>query len=78
MAQEKLESFTAVAPEGIEYLWIDQQSGELSAETCHDAQQIPFLLGTGPTLSVDCVKENNNDFESISPFGGWMRPLFGR
>lgn len=78
MAQENLESFTAVAPEGIEYLWIDPQSGELSAETCPDAQQIPFLLGTGPTLSVDCLSNNKQNSEPISPFGGWMKPLFGR
>jgi penicillin-binding protein 1B len=75
MANETLESFTAVAPEGIEYLWIDQESGDLSAETCAGAQQLPFLLGTGPTLSVDCIGQNQ-DANSSLPFGGWMNNWF--
>ena len=75
MATENLDSFTAVAPEGIEYLWIDQQSGELSTEMCQDAQQLPFLLGTGPTLSIDCVQQQGADKNSptTAPFSGWMK-----
>jgi penicillin-binding protein 1B len=58
MTTETLEPFIAPTPEGIEYLWIDQQSGELSDEMCEGAQQLPFLLGTGPTLAVDCISKN--------------------
>ncbi|MFW5426184.1 MAG: penicillin-binding protein 1B [Methylophagaceae bacterium] len=75
MSTETLDSFVSVAPEGIEYLWIDQESGELSAETCSGAQQLPFLLGTGPTLSVDCIGKNQ-DANPSSPFGGWMNNWF--
>jgi penicillin-binding protein 1B len=75
MTTETLDSFVSVAPEGIEYLWIDQDSGELSAETCSGAQQLPFLLGTGPTLSVDCIGQNQ-DANSSLPFGGWMNNWF--
>ncbi|RKZ94289.1 MAG: penicillin-binding protein 1B [Gammaproteobacteria bacterium] len=60
MTTETLESFIAPTPEGIEYLWIDQQSGDLSDEMCEGAQQLPFLLGTGPTLAVDCRSKNKN------------------
>ncbi|PHS26799.1 MAG: penicillin-binding protein 1B [Methylophaga sp.] len=75
MTTETLDSFTSVAPEGIEYLWIDQESGELSAETCLNAQQLPFLLGTGPTLSVDCIGQNK-EVSPSPPFGGWMNNWF--
>lgn len=60
MTTETLEPFIAPVPEGIEYLWIDQQSGDLSDEMCEGAQQLPFLLGTGPTLAVDCISINKN------------------
>lgn len=73
MATETLDSFVSVAPEGIEYLWIDQETGELSAESCMNAQQLPFMLGTGPSLSVDCVGQ---DIPSSSPFGNWMNDWF--
>ncbi len=73
MATETLEPFVAPSPEGIEYLWIDQQSGQLSAEHCTGAQQIPFLLGTGPTLAVDCVGEYN---DPVSKSLNWVKRLF--
>lgn len=60
MTTETLEPFIAPIPEGIEYLWIDQQSGDLSDAMCEGAQQLPFLLGTGPTLAVDCISINKN------------------
>lgn len=78
MKTEILQPFIAPAPEGIEYQWIDQQSGQLSAEYCSDAQQIPFLLGTGPRLAVDCVNlsasEKNND--PVSKSIDWVKQLF--
>ena len=73
MGSETLEPFVAASPEGIEYLWIDQQSGQLSAEHCTGAQQIPFLLGTGPTLAVDCVGQYN---DPVSQSINWVKQLF--
>ncbi len=73
MGTETLEPFVAASPEGIEYLWIDQQSGQLSAEHCTGAQQIPFLLGTGPTLAVDCVGQYN---DPVSQSINWVKQLF--
>ena len=73
MATETLEPFVAASPEGIEYLWIDQSSGQLSAEHCAGAQQIPFLLGTGPTLAVDCVGQYN---DPVSQSINWVKQLF--
>lgn len=74
MASETLEPFVAASPEGIEYLWIDQQSGQLSAEYCPGAQQIPFLLGTGPTLAVNCVDQYNDN--PVSKSIDWVKQLF--
>lgn len=78
MKAEILEPFIAPAPEDIEYQWIDQKSGQLSAEYCSDAQQIPFLLGTGPSLAVDCVEQYNpgqrND--PVSKSIDWVKRLF--
>ncbi len=77
MTTETLDSFEVATPAGIEYLWIDQHSGELSAEMCQNAQKLPFLLGTAPSLSVECVKQNEEkEAELPSPFSGWMRQWF--
>ena len=78
MATETLEPFIAAAPESIEYLWIDQQSNQLSAENCLGAQQIPFLLGTGPTIAVDCVDKgrSNQNSDPISQSFNWIKQLF--
>jgi len=73
MATETLEPFVAASPEGIEYLWIDKQSGQLSAGHCTGAEQIPFLLGTGPTLAVDCIGQDNNP---VSQSINWVKQLF--
>lgn len=78
MKTEMLEPFVAPAPEGIEYLWIDQLSGQLSAEHCTGAQQIPFLLGTGPSLAVDCVNEYNAEHgdDPVSKSIDWVKQFF--
>ena len=74
MKTETLDSFIAATPEDIEYLWIDQQSGKLSAEICSGAQQIPFLSGTGPTLSVDCAVGQNT--KPVSKSVNWLKQWF--
>lgn len=76
MNSETLEPFVAPAPEGIEYLWIDQTSGQLSDEQCTGAQQIPFLLGTGPSLAVDCVHQYNENIDPVSRSIDWVKQFF--
>jgi len=73
MATETLEPFVAPSPEGIEYLWIDQPSGQLSSEHCPGAQQMPFLLGTGPTLAVNCANQHS---DPVSQSIDWVKRLF--
>ncbi|HEC59733.1 MAG TPA: penicillin-binding protein 1B [Methylophaga sp.] len=74
MASDTLEPFFAASPEGIEYLWIDPASGQLSAQNCPGAQQIPFLLGTGPTLAIDCANPQNDN--PISKSIDWVKQMF--
>lgn len=78
MKTETLESFVAAAPEGIEYLWVDPLSGQLSAEHCTGAQQIPFVHGTGPKLAVDCANQNHRELsdDSVSKPIDWVKQLF--
>ena len=61
MSNETLDPFIAPAPEKIEYLWIDQQTGMLTDAQCPGAQQLPFLMGNSPTEYVRCgfVDPNN-------------------
>ena len=41
-------------PAGIDYRWIDQSSGLLSAERCKGARYLPFLTGTAPRAKARC------------------------
>jgi penicillin-binding protein 1B len=54
MANETLDPFIAPAPENIEYLWIDQQTGMLTDARCPGAQQLPFIIGNSPSDYVSC------------------------
>lgn len=41
-------------PDNIEYYWIDDNNGLLSAESCKDAILVPFIAGSQPTENTDC------------------------
>ena len=73
MKSETLESFVAATPNDVEYHWIDQQSGLLSAELCDNVQQMPFIVGTAPTETTACVSENTNP---ISKSVDWIKQWF--
>lgn len=44
-----------VEPESVELVWIDPDSGFLSAESCDNARQFPFIRGSGPVTRGDCA-----------------------
>lgn len=44
----------AEAPAGVQYAWIEEQSGLLSADGCPGARQIPFIAGSVPTQASSC------------------------
>lgn len=41
-------------PKGIEWVWVDANSGMRSAEGCMDAVQMPFLRGSAPLQMAPC------------------------
>ncbi len=41
-------------PEGVEYFWVDDQSGLLSAKDCQYARYLPFIIGTEPKRQAAC------------------------
>lgn len=43
-------------PKGIEWVWIDSNSGFRSAEGCMDAVQMPFLRGSAPLEMAPCTE----------------------
>jgi len=74
MANETLEPFIAAAPEEIEYLWVDQQTGMLSDKQCIGAQQLPFLIGNSPTEHSECAIRNQLD--PLPTIEGWIKRWF--
>ncbi len=74
MKAEKPEPFVAPVPEGIEYLWIDKETGYLSNERCQGAIQVPFVKGTKPEYRVDCgIEPVQNSNKPLDWFRGWFR-----
>ena len=60
-------------PDGAYWLWVDRASGRLSAESCADAVQLPFVEGSEPLEKTSCLAAaEEDDKESI-----W-RKLFGK
>jgi penicillin-binding protein 1B len=55
------------APPGVEYHWVDV-SGRLASETCEGAVAYPFIAGSQPQLTADCVEQRSA--------GGFLRGLF--
>ncbi|MCZ6829933.1 MAG: penicillin-binding protein 1B [Gammaproteobacteria bacterium] len=56
-------------PEGIEHYWVDEESGNLSAEGCAGARLVPFISGSAPTRRVPCAKQESRIMQ-------WFRDLF--
>ncbi len=70
-------------PADVEYLWVDEPSGLLSAESCDQALSLPFIVGSGPTQSTECGRQLQPDLprvpgaEQETEKPGWLRRLFG-
>ena len=56
---------------GVNYHWVDEQTGALSKQYCQGVRQIPFIAGTEPTEFATCIK-------SAEPIVDWFRGIFGR
>jgi penicillin-binding protein 1B len=76
MAGQNLQSFDAVAPENIEWIWVDKDSGLLSAERCDNARQLPFIQGTAPQLTADCYVQPDEGTNPINRSLDWIKDWF--
>ncbi len=48
------------APEGVNYIWVNEEAGLVSGENCAGAKYIPFIEGTEPTTTDGTCESNNN------------------
>jgi len=77
MAQEPLQSYEPVMPEGIEMLWIDPLSGKLADGLCENATQIPFISGTQPTETAACTTPEETFIDNpIKRSIDWVKDIF--
>ncbi len=60
-------SLQLVLPPGVEYHWVDQY-GRLAAETCEGAVAFPYISGSEPTETAECVEQRG--------LGGFLQNLF--
>lgn len=56
-------------PEGVDHHWIDESTGQLSAERCEGARLLPFMSGSEPTERASCITTGDRIIE-------WFRELF--
>ncbi|NRA64812.1 MAG: penicillin-binding protein 1B [Pseudobacteriovorax sp.] len=56
--------------DGIEYLWVDETTGERSFEFCQEVRQMPFHPSSIPEAVAPCIK-------STKPIVDWFKSLFG-
>jgi penicillin-binding protein 1B len=69
MARASRAPFQYRVPEGVEYFWVDENDGRLSARRCEDARLLPFIPGSQPDQRAPCIQRGN-------PIIEWLRELF--
>ena len=58
MANISLQPLDLVPPEGVHYEWVDVATRKRVDSTCTNARQIPFISGSEPQETGDCVQPN--------------------
>lgn len=76
MASQPLQSFDALTPENVEWIWVDKDSGRLSAEQCDNARQLPFIVGTAPQLTADCYVQPGEENNPLNRSIDWIKDWF--
>ncbi len=76
MASQPLESFHAPTPETIEWLWVNEDNGYLSAAQCEDARQLPFIRGTAPQQKAACYLKPGQQDDPVSRSIDWIKDWF--
>ncbi|MGD2130330.1 MAG: penicillin-binding protein 1B [Lysobacterales bacterium] len=60
-------------PDGAFWLWVDRDSGRLSASSCEGSVEIPFVKGSEPTEMTACLAARQSDEEK-----SFWRKIFGK
>lgn len=66
MSRLKLAPVSFAQPDGVVWQWVDNASGQVSAEGCADATYIPMLRNTLPTQATACGQDKMNRTQSLS------------
>ncbi len=69
MQQVRAASLIAAVPPGVQYHWVDEETGQLSAERCAGARYVPFIEGSEPAARVPCA-------EVLAPVRRWFERWF--
>jgi penicillin-binding protein 1B len=56
-----IESLDLRLPDGASWLWVDRDSGALTAKHCPGAIQVPFVDGSGPGERTACLARTSED-----------------
>lgn len=67
MAKIDIRPLRLNAPSGVQYHWVDP-GGRLASEDCDGAVAYPFIAGSEPKLTSECVEQRS--------LGGFLRGLF--
>ncbi|RZA01167.1 MAG: penicillin-binding protein 1B, partial [Moraxellaceae bacterium] len=76
MKQLTLTPVEPIQPSNVQWQWIDQSSGNLSAQGCAGATYIPLLVGTVPNQATDCAMQAIYSSQQ-APYGDSQVDEFG-
>jgi len=70
---QEIEPVDLRMPDGAFWLWVDQQSGRLSASSCAGSVEIPYVKGSEPGEMTACLAARQSEEEK-----SFWRKLFGK
>jgi penicillin-binding protein 1B len=73
MSRASQRSLAYRMPDGIETLWVEDQTGYLTGKGCANARLLPFIVGHEPSLRTNCSPRKYG-----SGIKDWFESLFGR
>ena len=76
MKQLNLTPVEPIQPSNVQWQWVDQSSGNLSAQGCPGATYIPLLTGTVPNQATDCAMQAIYNTQQ-APYGDSQVDEFG-
>lgn len=72
MAKLSLQAFQPERPESVQELWVDEQTGALAASYCEHAAQLPYIRGSAPDGTSECIRSASEVDRAVN----WVRRLF--